>query len=419
MKMRKGSNNRVVVTGMGVVSPLGCDLGSMWAGLIDGKSGVDRISLFDPESFETKIAAEVKGFDPADYMDRKQAARADRFVQFAVAASLQAVRQAEIRIEPHNAAEVGVIIGSTVGGISTLLDQVNILVQRGPSRVSPFLAPMTMPDAASGQVSILLGAKGVNFSTTSSCASGANAIGESTEIIRRGDAQVMIAGGTEVAINPICIAAFNAIRATSTRNHEPQKASCPFDAERDGFVPGEGAGVLVLEDLHFALKRGAHILAEVIGYGATSDAYHMVHPDEKGGGGARAMQIALEKAKIAPEAVDYINAHGTSTQLNDKSETLAIKTALGSTAYHIPISSTKSMMGHLLSAGGAVEAVISILVIQQKVIPPTINLVHPDPDCDLDYVPEICRPANVSIVLSNSFGFGGHNSTLIFREYGV
>ncbi|MCK4697776.1 MAG: beta-ketoacyl-ACP synthase II [Dehalococcoidia bacterium] len=411
-------SNRVVVTGMGMISPLGLDVPSTWQGLVSGKSGVDYITQFDPEPLETKIAAEVKNFDPAQYMDRKDLRRMERFVHFAVAASLQAVEQARLNIDATNAEGIGVVIGVGLGGLNTLLSQYQVFIERGADRVSPFLIPMMIADMASGQVAILLGAKGPNFCTTSSCASSSDAIGDAFEIIRRGDAQAMITGGSEAVINPLTIAGFNAARALSIRNHEPQKASRPFDAERDGFIMGEGAATLILESLPFATKRGALILAEVVGYGAAGDAYHITQPADGGEGGARSMSIALKEAGLEPGEIDYINAHGTSTPLNDKNETMALKTVFGKGAYRIPISSTKSMVGHLLGAAGAIEAAISVLTIQNGVIPPTINLTSPDPDCDLDYVPNTARQAVVNTVLSNVFGFGGHNSTLIIRRYG-
>lgn len=408
-------SDRVVITGVGAVSPLGLNVPSMWEAMVNGRSGVDYITLFDPELFETKIAAEVKGFNAADYLDHKKARHMDRYGHFAVVASLEAVEQARLSFD--NAEEIGVIIGSGIGGLGTLSAQFGVLAERGPRKVSPFLIPMMITDAASGQVSILLGAKGVNFCATSACSSGADAIGEACEIIKRGDAQVMLAGGAEAAITPIGIAGFNAAGALSTQNDEPQKASRPFDARRDGFVMGEGGAVIVLESLPHALGRGANILAEVLSYGATSDAYHITQPAAGGEGGAKAMQIALRKAGIRPDEIDYINAHGTSTPLNDKSETMAIKTVFGQHAYRMPISSTKSMMGHLIGAAGAIEAIICVLTIQRGVIPPTINLTNPDPDCDLDYVPHVSRQRKVRTALSNSFGFGGHNSVLVLREY--
>ena len=389
----------------------------MWQGLTSGKSGIDYITLFDAEQFKTKIAGEVKGFEPTNYMSHKDARRTDRFAQLAVAASLQAVEQAGIKINTINQDNIGIVIGSGIGGLTTLFEQTKILLEKGLDRVSPFLIPMMMPNIAAAQVSIVLGVKGPNLCTTSACSSGSDAIGVAYEIIRRGDAQVMIAGGSETIINPIGVSAFNAMKAISTRNNEPQLASRPFDAERDGFVIGEGAGILILESLSFAQRRGAKVLAEIVGYGASGDAYHITAPLESGEGAAKAMQMALDKAGVKPNEIDYINAHGTSTQLNDKMETKAIKTVFGAHAYKIPISSTKSMMGHLIGGAGAVEAAITIMVIQNAVIPPTINLTHPDPECDLDYVPNVARQAKVTTAMSNSFGFGGHNSVLVFREY--
>jgi len=406
-----------VVTGMGILSPLGLDAATMWEGLIAGKSGIDYITLFDPEPLETKFAGEVKGFEPTNYISRKEARHMDRFAQLAVAASLQAVEQSGIQISSANQDNIGVIIGSGIGGLTTLFEQTKIMLDKGPSRVSPFLAPMMICDMAGAQVSITLGVKGPNICTTSACSSGSDAIGVAYELIKRGDTQVVIAGGSEAIINPIGITAFNALKAISTRNDEPKLASRPFDAERDGFVIGEGAGILVLEDLVHAQKRGANILAEIIAYGSSADAFHVTQPCEDGEGAARAMQVALNKAGFKTTEIDYINAHGTSTSLNDKMETTAIKTVFGDSAYHIPISSTKSMMGHLIGAAGAVEAAICIMVIQSAVIPPTTNLTHPDPDCDLDYVPNIARQARVTTALSSSFGFGGHNSVLVLRQY--
>ena len=398
--------------------PLGLDATTAWEGLIAGKSGIDYITQFDAESFDTKFAGEVKGFKPTDYISRKDAHHMDRYGQLAVAASLQAVEHAGIKINPGNHDNIGVIIGSGSGGISTLAEQLKKLAENGPGRVSPFLAPMMSADMASAQVSILLGAKGPNFCTTSSCSSSSDAIGVAYQIIRQGDVQAMIAGGSEAVVTPIGIAAFNACKALSTRNSQPQLASRPFDIERDGFVLGEGAAILILENLSFAQRRGAQILAEIIGYGASADAYHVTQPDKGGEGAARAVQMALNKAGLSPTGVDYINAHGTSTPLNDKVETVAIKTVFGDHAYRIPISSTKSMIGHLLGGAGAVEAAICVMVIQHGLIPPTINLTHPDPECDLDYVPNVTRRAKVITALSNSFGFGGHNSVLAFRQYG-
>jgi len=408
-------NNRVVVTGMGMVTPLGLDASSTWQKLINGESGVDYITQYDPAITETKIAAEVKGFDPTQYLDRKESRHMDRFVQFAVVAALQAVNQAGLKNIPSE--ETGVVIGVGIGGLNTLLTQYDVLREKGADRVSPFLIPMMIPDMASGQVSITLGAKGPNFCTSSACASGSDAIGEAYEIIKRGETAVMIAGGAESVITPIAVAGFNSARALSTRNNEPKKASRPFDAERDGFIIGEGAAVLILESLAHAERRGAPILAEIVGYGATSDAFHITQPANGGEGGARAMKAALKEAGMKPGEINYINAHGTSTPLNDKNETMAIKSVFEKEAYNVPISSTKSMTGHLLGAAGSLEAAICILAIQNGIIPPTVNLTTPDPECDLDYVPNTARKATLSTALSNVFGFGGHNSTLIFRRY--
>ncbi len=415
--MTNTSDNRVVVTGIGILCPLGLDILATWEELIAGKSGIDYITLFDPEPFDTKFAGEVKGFEPTDYINRKDARRMDRFSQLAVAASLQAVKEAELQINSMNQDNIGVIVGSGIGGLTTLFEQIGVLLEKGPGRVSPFLAPMMISDMAAAQVSIALGVKGPNLCTTSACSSGSDAIGAAYELIKHGDTQAVIAGGSEAIINPVGVAAFNALKAISTRNSEPKLASRPFDTERDGFVISEGACLLVLENLAHAQKRGANILAEILAYGASADAYHITQPDEDGEGAARAMQVALNKAGLKTTEVDYINAHGTATPLNDKVETMAIKTVFGNNAYHIPISSTKSMMGHLIGGAGAVEAAICIMVIQHGLIPPTINLTHPDPECDLDYVPNVARQAKVTTTLSNSFGFGGHNSVLVFRRY--
>ena len=402
---------------MGVVCPLGLDVKTTWEALTAGRSGIDRITLFDTEGFTTKIAGELKGFEPANYMSPKDARRNDRFSQMAVAAGQQALEDSGLKIGDSNKDDIGTVIGSGIGGLTTLFEQVKILLERGADRVSPFLIPMMMPNLASAQTSIVLGAKGPNLCTTSACSSGSDAIGFALETIKRGDAKAMITGGSEAIINPVGVSAFNALKAISTRNDEPQLASRPFDAERDGFIIGEGSGVLVLEELGFARRRGAKILAELLAYGDTADAYHITAPIENGAGAALAIRRALAKAGVKPDEVDYINAHGTSTPLNDKTETKAIKTVFGERAYKIPVSSTKSMMGHLVGSAGAVEAAICIMVIQNGIIPPTINLTHPDPECDLDYVPNVARPAKVTTALSNSFGFGGHNSVLVFREY--
>ncbi len=408
---------RVVVTGLGVISPVGLTVTEMWEALTSGQSGVDYISSFDPASFETKFAAEVKDFDPIAYVSPKEADRMDRFTQFAVAASLQAVEAARLKTTSGNAEETGVIIGNSICGMLQVVEQLEVLRQAGPRRISPILAPMMTGDAAAVQVSLILGVKGPNYALSAACCSGSDSIGHAYEAIRRGEAKVMIAGGTEAPIMPISIAAFNAARVLSTRNSEPQNACRPFDAERDGFVLGEGAAIVIMEELNHALKRGADILAEVIGYSANSDAFHITQPSPNGEGATKALRIALKKAGISPNEIDYINAHGAATVLSDKAETHAIKSVFGESAYRIPISATKSMTGHLLGAAGSIQAVITILALNHGVLPPTINLTHPDPECDLDYVPNQARSVKIKTAMSNSFGFGGHNSVLIFRQY--
>ncbi len=400
-----------------MLNPLGLDTSTTWESLLAGRSGIDYISLFDASSLEVRFAGEVKGFEPTNYLSRKESRHMDRFAQLAVTASYEAIKQADVEINDNNNDRVGVIIGSGIGGLTTLYEQIKIMLERGPDRVSPFLAPMMISDIAAAQVSIALGIKGPNLCTTSACSSGSDAIGAACELIKDGDTQIMIAGGTESIINPIGVTAFSALKALSLRNDEPKLASRPFDAERNGFVISEGAGILILENLEHARKRDAKILGEVLSYGATADSHHVTQPIENGEGAARAMQVALRKAGLAPEDIDYINAHGTSTQLNDKMETRAIKTTFGEHAYRVPVSSTKSMLGHLIGAAGATEAAICILAIQNGIIPPTINLNNPDPDCDLDYVPHTARRAEVNTALTNSFGFGGHNSVLIFGKY--
>jgi 3-oxoacyl-[acyl-carrier-protein] synthase II len=408
---------RVVVTGLGVISPVGLTVTEMWEALTSGQSGVDYISSFDPAPFETKFAAEVKGFDPIAYVSQKEADRMDRFTQFAVAASLQAVEAARLKIDNSNAEETGVIIGNSICGMLQVVEQLEVLRQAGPRRISPILAPMMTGDAATVQVSLILGVKGPNYALSSACCSSSDSIGHAYEAIRHGEAKVMIAGGTEAPIMPISIAAFNAARVLSTRNSEPQNASRPFDAERDGFVLGEGAAIVIMEELSYALERGAHILAEVVGYSANSDAFHITQPSPNGEGASKALGIALKKAGISPNEIDYINAHGAATVLGDKAETHAIKSVFGKYAYRIPISATKSMTGHLLGAAGSTQAVITILALNHGLLPPTINLTHPDPECDLDYVPNQARSVKIKTAISNSFGFGGHNSVLIFRQF--
>jgi 3-oxoacyl-[acyl-carrier-protein] synthase II len=414
------NGRRVVVTGLGVISPVGFTVPSMWQALISGKSGVDYISSFDPAPLETKFAAEAKGFDPMVYVSRKEAHRMDRFTQFAVAASLQAVESAGLKIDSSNAEESGVIIGNSVCGLPSVCEQFKILLEEGPRRVSPVLAPTMTGDAPSVQVSLILGAKGLSYSPSSACSSGSDAIGQAYQAIKAGQAKVMIAGGTETPIIPLVLAAFNAIRALSTSNNGVPAACRPFDAKRNGFIMGEGAAIMVIEDASHAAERGAPILAEILSYSATSDAFHLTQPAPEGEGAARALRLALSRANLSPGDIDYINAHGTATLLNDRTETQAIKSVFngnGHDAYRIPISASKSMIGHLLGAAGSIEAAICVLAINHGIVPPTINLTHPDPECDLDYVPNVARQVEVKTAISNSFGFGGHNSVLIFRRY--
>jgi len=410
-------STRVVVTGIGTLNPLGLDMSTTWENLVAGKSGIDYITLFDPHEINTKFGGEVKGFEATDHMNRKEARHMDRFAQLAIAAAHQAMEDSGIKISSDNQNDIGTIIGSAIGGLTTLFNQMKIFLEKGPDRVSPFLTPMMIADIAAAQVSIALGLKGPNLCTTTACSSGSDAIGAAYDFIKRGDAIAMFAGGSESIMSPMGFTAFIALKALSTRNDAPQQASRPFDIERDGFVISEGATVLVLENYDHALKRGADILAEVFSYGASADAFHVTQPVEDGNGAARSMQVAINKAGLCPTDIDYVNAHGTSTPLNDKTETIAIKTVFGDNAYKVPISSTKSMTGHLIGGAGAIEAAICIKTIQNDIIPPTINLTHPDPKCDLDYVPHVARHTPVKIALSNSFGFGGHNSTLIFKKY--
>ncbi len=401
---------------MGVVTSLGSDLPTFWNNLLNGKSGISLIEAFDTTEYTTKIAAEIKDFDPSAYIDKKESRKMDRFVQFGVAASKLAVEDAKLIIgENADPERVGVVVGSGIGGLGTWEEQHTVLMEKGPRRVSPFFIPMMIANMASGQVSMVTGAKGPNSAAVSACATGTHSIGDSFKMIQRGDADVMICGGAEATIRPIGMAGFCAMRAMSTRNDEPEKASRPFDVDRDGFVMGEGAGVLILESLEHARQRGARIYAEVIGYGMSGDAHHMTDPDPDGA--ARCMRKALKDAGIEPEAIQYINAHGTSTGIGDKSETTAIKKAFGDHAYKLAVSSTKSMTGHLLGAAGGVEAVIVGLTLQNGIIPPTANLDNQDPELDLDYVPNTPREADVQVALSNSFGFGGHNATIIMRKY--
>jgi 3-oxoacyl-[acyl-carrier-protein] synthase II len=409
--------NRVVITGLGVISPVGNNVEEFWKNLLAGVSGIDYIKAFDATEFPTRIAAEVHNFNPEDYLDKKDVKRTDRFVQFAVAASRQALVSSGLNMEEEDADRVGVYIGSGIGGLATFEEQHTVLMEKGPRRVSPFFIPMMISNMASGQVSISIGAKGPNSAAVSACATGTNSIGDAFKIIQRGEADVMFAGGAEATIRPMALAGFCSAKAMSTNNDEPKKASRPFDLNRDGFVMGEGSGVLVLESLEHAKKRGANILAEIIGYGMSGDAHHVTAPAPEGEGAARCIRRAIQDAGLTPEDIDYINAHGTSTEANDKFETMAIKRVFGELAYKVPVSSTKSMTGHLLGAAGAVEAIACILAIRDQIIPPTINYETPDPECDLDYVPNAARNAEVGVTMSNSLGFGGHNATIVIRKF--
>jgi len=408
---------RVVITGMGCVSPLGNDITTLWSNILAGKSGVGLITHYDTGQFEVKIGAEVKDFDGVALFGTRDARRMDRFVQFALAATIQAVEHADLAISESNRDRIGVMLGTGIGGMNTLFQQMEVFYQRGPDRVSPFLVPMMLPDTAAGMVAIQLGVRGPNMAVVSACASGTNAIGEAAETIRRGSADVIISGGSEAVIVPIAMAGLGVMNALSTRNDEPERASRPFDKGRDGFVMGEGAAILVLESLEHAIARGAQVLGEISGYGTSNDAYHISAPAENGAGAALCMKSALNSAGLSAGDIGYINAHGTSTQLNDKSETAAIKTIFGKFAYNIPVSSTKSMTGHLLGAAGALEAVICVKTLEEGILPPTINYETPDPECDLDYVPNRARPAIVQNIMSNSFGFGGHNASIILSRY--
>lgn len=412
------TRKRVVITGLGCISPLGNTLPETWTGIVAGQSGAGPITLFDASNHKTRFACEVKGFDPAARFGSREARRMDRFCQFAVAAAQEAVRHAGLSVTEENRDRIGVLVGTGIGGIGTLLEQVEVMREKGPERVSPFLVPMMIADNAAGTIAIRMGARGPNAAFVTACATGSNAIGEAAEMIRRGAADVMLAGGAEASIIAVAMAGLNVMTALSTRNEDPQAASRPFDKDRDGFVMGEGAAILTLESLEHALARGATILCEVSGYGTTDDAYHISAPAENGAGAALCMQLALEHAGLQPVDIDYINAHGTSTPLNDKSETAAIKTVFGEHAYRVAISSTKSMTGHLLGASGAVEAALCAEVFQHGIIPATINYTTPDPECDLDYVPNTPRKASPRHIMSNSFGFGGHNATLIFSRFG-
>jgi len=410
------TNRRVVVTGIGAVTPLGNDAVTTWDNIIAGVSGIGPLTRINADEYPAKVAAEVKDFNPEDFMEKKDARKMDRFTQYAVAASLMAVKDANLQITDDNAPRIGVWIGSGIGGMETFENQYEMFQKRGYKRVSPFFVPMLIPDMASGQVSITLGARGVNSCTVTACATGTNSIGDAFKVIQRGDADAMITGGAEAPITKMSVAGFCANTALSF-NPDPKTASRPFDANRDGFVIGEGAGIVVLEELEHALARGANIYAEIVGYGSTGDAYHITSPAPGGEGGARAMKMAINDAGLAPEDVSYINAHGTSTAYNDKFETMAVKEVFGEYAYKVPMSSTKSMTGHLLGAAGGVEAIFSVLAIRDSILPPTINFETADPDCDLDYVINSHRKQEVNVAMSNSLGFGGHNATIVFKKY--
>jgi 3-oxoacyl-[acyl-carrier-protein] synthase II len=413
----EGAKRRVVVTGLGLITPLGTGMHKTWEGICKGTSGIDWISSFDSSEYPVQIAGEVKDFNPEDFIERKEIKKMDVFIQYALGAGTMAVEHAGLKVSEDNADRVGVIVGAGIGGINTMERYHSILLESGQRRISPFFIPMLIANLAAGHISMRFGARGPNSCVTTACAAGTHAIGDSFKIIQRGDADAMIAGGSESAITPLTIAGFANMKALSTRNEAPQRASRPFDAERDGFVIAEGAGIVVLEELESALKRGAKIYAELVGYGLTADAYHMTAPDPEGRGVVNCMRMALRDAGLGPEAVDYINAHGTSTPFNDKHETAAIKQVFGEHAYKLAVSSTKSMTGHLLGAGGGVEAAICALALTEGVIPPTTNYESPDPECDLDYVPNHARHVELTTVLSNSFGFGGTNACIVLKKY--
>ena len=408
---------RAVITGVGAVTPVGIGKEEMWKNIKDGVCGIDRITRFDASEFSCQIAAEVKDFDPSLYMEKKEAKRMDLFVQYAVAGAKMAIEDAGLDMQKEEPTRVGVMLGSGIGGITTLCEQHEKLLEKGPGKVSPFMIPMMISNMAVGQVAITFGCKGVNLTAVSACASGTDAIGQALYAIRRGDADVMITGGSEATVCPLALAGFASMKALSTRNDNPKGACSPFDAGRDGFVMGEGSGILVLEELEHAKARGAHIIAEVVGYASTNDAYHMTAPAPEGEGGARCMEAAVKDAGIEPSVVGYINAHGTSTPYNDKFETMAIKAVFDDHAYKLAVSSTKSMTGHMLGAAGGVEGIITALAIEDGFLPPTVNYVTPDPECDLDYVVNTGRPADIQYAVSNSLGFGGHNASIVLKKY--
>ncbi|MBM4764243.1 beta-ketoacyl-ACP synthase II [Bacillus sp. B15-48] len=407
---------RVVVTGLGAVTPVGNDADTSWKNILAGLSGIEKVTRVNADEYPAKVAGELKDFNIEGFIDKKDARKMDRFTQYAVAASMMAVKDAELKITDENAPRVGVWIGSGIGGMETFEQQHETFLKRGYRRVSPFFVPMLIPDMATGQVSIMLGARGFNSCTVTACATGTNSIGDAFKVIQRGDADVMVTGGAEAPITKMSFAGFCANTALST-NHDPKSASRPFDKNRDGFVMGEGAGIIVLEELDHAIERGAKIYAEIVGYGATGDAYHITAPAPEGEGGARAMKMALDDAGLSPEDIGYINAHGTSTEYNDKFETMAIKNVFGEHAYRLAVSSTKSMTGHLLGAAGGIEAIFTVMALKEGILPPTINLETPDPECDLDYVPNEARKSDIQAAISNSLGFGGHNATIALKKY--
>jgi 3-oxoacyl-[acyl-carrier-protein] synthase II len=408
---------RVVVTGMGLVIPTGIGVKTAWKNICQGHSGIGPLTRFDAYGFETKIAGEVKGFDPEIYIEKKEIKKMDLFIQYSLAATQEAVEDAQLKITPENCEQIGVIVGTGLGGLPTIERYHKVLLEKGPGRITPFFIPMLIANLASGQIAIQFGAKGPNTCVVTACATGAHCIGDAFRVILYGDAEVMIAGGTEANITPLTIGGFNAMKALSTRNDEPEKACRPFEKNRDGFVVAEGAGIVILEELGFALKRNAKIYGELVGFGYTGDAYHITAPPPDGDGAARCMRMAIKDAGLRPEDIDYINAHGTSTPLNDLTETLAIKTVFGEHAKKVPISATKSMTGHLLGAAGSTEAIFTLLAIRDGIIPPTINYEKPDPECDLDYVPNFAREKSLNVVMSNAFGFGGTNATLVFKNF--
>ena len=410
-------SRRVVVTGIGLVIPNGIGVKTVWKNICEGRSGIGPLTRFDTNGFETRIAGEVKGFNPELYIDKKEIKKMDLFIQYALAATQEAIEDAQLKIMPENSEQIGVIVGTGLGGLPSLEKYHKVLLEKGPGRITPFFIPMLIANLAAGHIAIQFGAKGPNTCVVTACATGAHCIGDAFRAIVYGDAEAMITGGTEANITPLTVGGFNAMKALSTRNEEPERACRPFEKNRDGFVVAEGAGILILEELGFALKRNAKIYGELVGYGYTGDAYHITAPPPDGDGAARCMRMAIKDARLRPEEIDYINAHGTSTPLNDLTETLAIKAAFGEYAKKVPISATKSMTGHLLGAAGSTEAIFTILAIRDGIIPPTINYEEPDPECDLDYVPNFARQKSLNVVMSNAFGFGGTNATLVFKKF--